>query len=212
MALPGVMFALLTWQVRDHGPLLRVDRSASHALLHPDRFSEVLSDLGNVQVAVPVLVVVLVYVAWRGCRERVVRWWVAPVGGAGVMVVLPAVVVPLKEWVDRAGTAAVPPGGGYFPSGHTATAVVAYGAAVLVVLPWVRTAPARRAVVAGGAVLVTAVSYGLVRRGYHWPLDVVASWCLGAVLLSLLVAVVRGVSRSRSRTSAGTAHQRSGPS
>ena len=35
------------------------------------------------------------------------------------------------------------------------------------------------------------MSYGLVRRGYHWPLDVVASWCLCAVLLSSLWLFLR---------------------
>ncbi|MYR57356.1 phosphatase PAP2 family protein, partial [Streptomyces sp. SID625] len=97
----------------------------------------------------------------------------------------------------RPGTPAVPPGTGYFPSGHTATAVVAYGGAVVVLRPWLRTARARRLAVAGGVVLVLAVSYGLVRRGYHWPLDVVAAWCPGTVLLAVL-------SRSTRRSSSGT--------
>lgn len=46
----------------------------------------------------------------------------------------PALVAPLKEWTDRPGTPAVPPAVGYYPSGHTATAVVAYGAATVLLL------------------------------------------------------------------------------
>ena len=38
------------------------------------------------------------------------------------------------------------------------------------------------------AVVNAGVGFGLVRRGYHWPLDVVGSWCLCAVLLTLLAA------------------------
>lgn len=212
LGLPAVLFALITWQVLVDGPLLRADRRVSQALLHADRASELLSDLGNVQVAVPVLVVVLGCVAWWGRRAQKERWWVPPLAAALLMALLPALVVPLKDWTVRHGTAAVPPGVGYYPSGHTATAAVGYGAAVIVLLPWLRTARARRAVVAGGAVLVLGVSYGLVRRGYHWPLDVVASWCLCAVLLSLLWRVIGLFSRSTRRSSSGTASSRSGPS
>lgn len=209
---PALLFSLITWQVVSHGPLLGVDRDVSRVLLRPDRGSELLADLGNVQVAVPVLVVVLGYVTWRGRAAGRDRWWPAPLGAAGLMVLVPVFVVPLKEWTARHGTAAVPPGVGYFPSGHTATAAVAYGAATLVLLPWLRTALARCAVVGVCAALVLGVSYGLVRRGYHWPLDVVASWCLSAVLLSSLWLLLSGPGRSRRRSSSGTASSRSGPS
>ncbi|WP_345669037.1 phosphatase PAP2 family protein [Streptomyces similanensis] len=212
VGLPAVLFALITWQVVDDGPLLGADRRLSRALVEPDRASELLSDLGNVQVAVPVLVLVLGYAAWRGRGAGVVRWWAAPLAAAVLMAVLPAFVVPVKEWAGRHGTSAVPPGTGYYPSGHTATAAVAYGGAVLVLLPWLRSALARRVAVGVCAALVLAVSYGLVRRGYHWPLDVAASWCLCAVLLTCLGLVLRRLSRSTSRTCSGTASRRTGPS
>ncbi|MER6980758.1 phosphatase PAP2 family protein [Streptomyces carpinensis] len=206
------MFLLITRQVVTDGPLLRADRRVSGELLHPDRASELLSDLGNVQVAVPVLVVVLGYAAWRGRSEGAARWWLPPLAAALAMALLPVFLVPLKVWTARHGTAVMPPGVGYYPSGHTATASVSYGASALVLLQWLRTALARTAVAALCAVLVLGVSYGLVRRGYHWPLDVVASWCLSAVLLSVLWLVTGGLSRSRSRSSAGTPSSRTGPS
>lgn len=50
-----------------------------------------------------------------------------------------------REELDRpARTPRQPPGTGYFPSGHTATALLAYGGAVLVLLPWLRGDRARR--------------------------------------------------------------------
>lgn len=212
VAAPAGLFSLITWQVVAHGPLLRADRRASDALVRPDRASEVLSDLGDVQVVVPVLVVVLVGVAWRGRSAGAARWWLPPLAAGLLMALLPALLVPLKEWTARHGTDVMPPGTGYYPSGHTATAAIGYGAAALVVLPWLRAALARAAVVVLCAVLVLGVSYGLVRRGYHWPLDVVASWCLCAVLLSVLWLVTGGLSRSRSRSSSGTPSSRTGPS
>ncbi|MET9774922.1 phosphatase PAP2 family protein [Streptomyces sp. NPDC006367] len=203
------LFALITWQVVADGPLVGLDERASRALVHPDRFSELLSDLGNVQVAVPVLVLALAYAAWRGRAGGAGRWWLPPLAGAAAMVLVPVLVVPLKEWTDRPGTPAVPPAVGYYPSGHTTTALVAYGAATLLLLGVLRSPAVRRLLVALCAVLVLGASYGLVRRGYHWPLDVVAGWCLGAVLL-VGVSPVLGRRTHRQRPS-GTPGSRTGP-
>jgi undecaprenyl-diphosphatase len=111
------------------------------------------------------------------------------------MALMPLIVIPLKEWTDRPGTPVVPPATGYYPSGHTATAAAAYGAAALILVPWLLTALVRRAVAATAVVLVGAVSLGLVLQGYHWPSDVVASWCLGTVLLGALWLLLRRVGR-----------------
>nr|WP_245695495.1 phosphatase PAP2 family protein [Streptomyces antibioticus] len=197
LGLPALLFALITWQVVADGPLLRLDERVSRALLHPDRASELLADLGDIRVAVPVLAVVLVYVALRARRTGTDRWWVPATAGAVLMALVPALIVPLKELTARHGTHVMPPGPGYFPSGHTATAAVAYGAATLLLLPWLRTAWARRALVALCALTVLGVSFGLVRRGYHWPLDVVASWFLCTVLLGSLWLFLDRRPRSR---------------
>ncbi|MEU8754287.1 phosphatase PAP2 family protein [Streptomyces chartreusis] len=209
LGLPALLFALITWQVVADGRLVDLDEAASRALIHPDRLSELLADLGNVPVAVPVLAVVLVYVTWRHRRTGTDHWWWPAAAAAVLMALVPALVVPLKELTDRPGTPAVPPATGYYPSGHTATAVVAYGAAALLLLPWLRTALARRTVLVLCAALNLGVAFGLVRRGYHWPLDVVASWCLGTVLMTLLWLFL---SRSSRRTSVGTPSSSSGPS
>lgn len=196
-----------------NGLLLRVDRRVSDALAHPDRFSELLADLGNVQVAVPILVVALVHVAWRGRAAGTYRWWLPPLAAALLMALVPALIVPLKELVDRPGTPLVPPATGYYPSGHTATAAVAYGSATLLLLPWLRTVYARRALHGACAVVNLAVGYGLVRRGYHWPLDVVASWCLCTVLIASLWMFLVRVGRAGADASAVSARSPScGPS
>ncbi|MGW0871477.1 phosphatase PAP2 family protein [Streptomyces sp. NPDC002740] len=210
---PALLFALITWQVAADGPLLRPDERLSRALVHPDRVSELLADLGEVQIAVPVLALVAGYVAWRGRAAGGARWWVPPLAASAVMVLVPLIVVPLKVWTDRPGTPAVPPATGYYPSGHTATAAVAYGAAALILLPWLRSASARWLALATSAVLVLAVSFGLVRRGYHWPLDVVASWCLCTVLLGALwLLLERGrPGRERPGTTAGRPCQTGAP-
>ncbi|MFF9584318.1 phosphatase PAP2 family protein [Streptomyces achromogenes] len=197
LVLPVLLLALITWQVVTDGPLLRPDAEVSRALVHPDGFSQFLSDLGNVQVAVPVLVLALALALWLGRVRGTRRWWLPPLAAAVLMALVPAVVVPLKEWTGRPGTPVVPPATGYFPSGHTVTALVAYGSAALLLRPRLRSPAARRALAAGCGVLVLGVSYGLVRHGYHWPLDVVAGWCLGAVPLAVLARVVGRDGRSR---------------
>jgi len=161
---------------------------------------------------VPVLVVVLAYVARRGRAAGTYRWWLPPLAAALLMALVPALIVPLKELIARPATPVMPPGTGYYPSGHTATAAVAYGSATLLLLPWLRTAYARRELIIACAFVNLAVGFGLVRRGYHWPLDVVASWCLCAVLLAGFVPTVERLSRSSRRTSAGTPSSSNGPS
>ncbi|MEU0913478.1 phosphatase PAP2 family protein [Streptomyces althioticus] len=197
-AVPLLLFVLITWQVLADGPLLALDERLSDALVRPDRASEILSDLGNVEVAVPVLALALAVTAWRLRAAGVDRWWLPPAAGAAAMVLVPVLVAPLKAWTDRPGTPAVPPATGYFPSGHTATATVAYGAATLLLLPLLGSPAARRGLVALCALLILGASYGLVRRGYHWPLDVVGSWCLALILLQALsLAVARYGRRAR---------------
>ncbi|MFF3917069.1 phosphatase PAP2 family protein [Streptomyces sp. NPDC001852] len=198
LGLPAALFALITWQVVVHGPLLRLDSRLSRDLVRPDGFGQVLSDLGNVQVAVPVLAAAVIYALRRGRATGAHRWWLPPAAAAVLMALVPVIIEPLKDWTARPGPVE-PPAVGYFPSGHTATAAVAYGSATLLLLSWLRSTAARRSLVTGCAALVLGVSYGLVRHGYHWPLDVVASWCLCTVLLTAL-SLVPGVGRSATRT------------
>ncbi|MEO3766556.1 phosphatase PAP2 family protein [Streptomyces sp. B8F3] len=106
--------------------------------------------------------------------------------GAAAFTVLPAVVLPLKSAQARPG----PKGpladdyAGFFPSGHSTTAAVAYGAVVLLLLPLLRSPAARRLLVAAAGTVVLGVGAGLVWREYHWPLDVLAGWSLAGVLLA----------------------------
>ncbi|WP_432151037.1 phosphatase PAP2 family protein [Streptomyces sp. bgisy029] len=179
-ALLVALFGLITWQVAADGPLVRLDERVGESLFRrgPAALTQLFSDLGAVPVALPVLVCAMAYALWRGARRL-------PVYAALTMAAVPALVIPLKVATARQGplTEAV----NYYPSGHTATAAVAYGASALLLLAvdrptWLRTwMPPVAAVV-----LTAATGVGLVLHGYHWPLDVLASWCLGPVLLAPL--------------------------
>ncbi|MGP9018240.1 phosphatase PAP2 family protein [Streptomyces sp. BR1] len=173
LAVLTALFAVITWQVVADGPLRRLDERVDHHLAGrgPQPPAQVLADLGSMPVALPVLALALGYALWRGARATALI-------AALTMAVVPALIVPLKTWTDRAGPLTTDTG--YYPSGHTATAMVAYGASALLLTSYVR----RRwvpPVVAG--VLTVATGIGLVLHGYHWPLDVLASGCLCGVLL-----------------------------
>ncbi|MFH0242165.1 hypothetical protein ACGRHY_06905 [Streptomyces sp. HK10] len=79
--------------------------------------------------------------------------------------------------------------------------MVAYGAVALLVLPCVRARPrwVRWAPPAVAALVCAAVGAGLVWRGYHWPLDVLGSWCLGTPLLAAVLAASGGSGRFPNR-------------
>lgn len=188
---PALLFALITWQVLARGPLARLDERLSASLVHRGAPTQFLADLGNITVAVPALALVLLFVAWRARAAGRDHWWRSSAAAALLMAAVPLWVVPLKELIARSGPPIMGPGTGFYPSGHTATASVAYGSAVLLLWPWLRGTLARRAAVAVAVVVNVGVGFGLVRQGYHWPLDVVASWCVCALLLSSLRFGVR---------------------
>lgn len=198
---PALLLVLITWQVAAHGPLARADERLGDALLRPDGVSGFLADLGGVPVAVPVLVAALAVAALLARRAGSPRWWLPPLVTALLMAAVPLLVVPLKELIDRPGPPPMAPDTGFYPSGHTATAAVAYGGAVLVLWPWLRGAAARVPALALCTALNAGTGIGLVRHGYHWPLDVVGSWCLCALLLT-------GLGIFLTRRGAGTAPRR----
>ncbi|MFI0722474.1 phosphatase PAP2 family protein [Streptomyces sp. NPDC021224] len=193
------LFAVLTAQVSGGGRLVARDwavlgwfqrAAAAHpALTGP---AQVLSDVGNVQVAVPLLLAAVVAAGVRGRRSGLPLWWLPPLAAVLAMALVPLVVGQVKSAVARPapGKLRLGPDGyaGFFPSGHTATSSVAVGCAALLVLPAVGRAVLRRALYAAALLLAAGVGAGLVWHGYHWPLDVVASWCLAASLLSVVAA------------------------
>ncbi|MEU8435429.1 phosphatase PAP2 family protein [Streptomyces sp. NPDC029216] len=168
--------------------MLSPDRALSRALVRtvPDAVTERLADLGNVPVALPVLALAMAYAVRRGHRF-------AALAAALAMALVPALIVPLKEWTARPGPLE-PWAAGYYPSGHTATALTAYTAAALLLTPHTR----RPWPLPAAAALTALTATGLVLRGFHWPLDVLASLLM---CTPLLLGVRWAVGRSRRRSS-----------
>lgn len=185
----------MTWQTASDGPLRAADERLGLLLAGegPGALTQLLADLGSMAVALPVLALALGEALRRGQRVR-------PLGAVVAMAAVPALVVPLKLWIDRPGP--LTDATGYYPSGHTATAMVAYGSAALLLAPYLgrsRTLPV-------AALLTLATGVGLVLHGYHWPLDVLGSLALCGMLLLLTEAAINGFC-SRQLEHDGERHQ-----
>jgi undecaprenyl-diphosphatase len=195
-----LVLVFLTVNVLAHGPLVTLDehiRQTVQGWAHsaawrwlgdsPHAPAQLLTDLGRVTVAVPVLAVVAAVLAIRGHTVRPVL-----AAAAGVVLLL-VTVIPAKIIIARPGpgTSALTPGSwGYFPSGHTSTACVCYSIAVLLVIAgqrdWIR-----RAALTGLAAVWLLVGAALVWCDYHWASDVLAGWALSALIVWLALRVPR---------------------
>jgi undecaprenyl-diphosphatase len=97
----------------------------------------------------------------------------------------------VKEVVARARPSLVDPvataHGKSFPSGHSMSATIAYGALLLVFLPTI--ARRYRAVVVGGAVVLTlAIGFSRLALGVHYLSDVLGGYILGLAWLAASTA------------------------
>ena len=210
-----LILILLTVDVLTNGPLVAADyhiRAAVQARATSPRWLwlgqgryapfQLIVDLGNNQIAIPVLAVcALIAVA----RRRSLRPLLA---AAAAVVLLLATVVPAKILIGRSGPGLgpVPPGHlGVFPSGHSSTSAVCYGLAVLLLVP-VLPARARTPAVAAVAAVCLLVGLGLVWCDYHWFTDVLAGWALSGIIIQvcLRLAPPPAPGPERSRNDPGT--------
>jgi len=187
-----LVLAFLTANVLADGPMIALDRhirAAVQAHANAARWlwighgahapAQLLTELGNNQVAVPVLLLGAVVVA---ARHRSLRPLVA--AAAGVVLLL-AIVTPAKILTDRAGPGLPPvPFGhlGVFPSGHTTTSGVCLALAA-VLLAADLPPRARRAVIAVMVALCFLVGLALIWCDYHWFSDVAAGWALTPLIV-----------------------------
>jgi len=141
------------------------------------------------------------------CAQQAWRLWPIVLTSVNLALV-GAVVMGLKTAVQRTAPPTAVSNGdyaGYFPSGHTATAVVCFGTAAFLAAAllgegldapatvgsrsgWDR---AERVAVGVGLTVGVVVGLGTVMKGNHWPTDVVGGLLVGFVALVTGVAVVR---------------------
>ncbi|WP_370150409.1 phosphatase PAP2 family protein [Streptacidiphilus sp. EB129] len=133
----------------------------------------------------PSAIVVALWLGWRSWRARSLR----PLLVVGVaLVLLNMSVGAVKIGTGRlgphyahvAGSSELFQGGGIFPSGHTANAVVTWGIVAYLAVRWRRL----------GAVLAGFMGFSIgmttIYLGTHWTSDVLSGWAAGALVLLAL--------------------------
>ncbi|MBY5163711.1 phosphatase PAP2 family protein [Salsipaludibacter albus] len=182
-------FLLLWLLVEAWPPMARLDERVADGLNAAVSGSGVVvsalsavTDLGGTGTAVLLMTLATVFLLIRR-RRRLATFVVTT--GLGLAALGPAT----KAIVDRARPMVdVPivqtPSNASFPSGHSMTAVVVYGALLLVALPSVRRR-VRPWLIAGAVLVMVAVGLTRLALGVHFVSDVLAGWALGVGWLAI---------------------------
>lgn len=188
-------FAVLALAVHTHAALTRVDPDVAGDILGlrsvwATHVAQTLTLIGG-EVVVGAGALLLLIAALQRCGRRYAAIVAATMGTSVVLTVTVKLLFGRARpgVIDRLG----PVDGSYsFPSGHTLNSAVFLGLVCLVFVPLLSNAALRRLLVGASFVLAVGIGASRVYLGYHWTTDVLASWCIAAVLLSLAhVAVVR---------------------
>lgn len=184
--LVAVPFGLLLRQVISGGSLITVDTSAANSLHDWVReraalvtVMRMVSFLGS-PIWFYAIVGTAVVFLWRRDRKRLAVFLAATclLGGAVDSVVKILVDRPRPSLQHPVATAH----GKSFPSGHSMSSVVAYGALLLVFLPAI-SKRLRKIVATSIATLVLAIGFTRLALGVHYITDVLGGFVLGAAWL-----------------------------
>jgi len=186
VVLVGIPFGLLLHQVTTDGPLTHLDESAAqwlHTRLVDNDAAEaalqVVSFTGKpifltMAVGLPAL-----WLLRRGARKLVLFLAIVSLGGGAVDTVVKVAVGRPRPTFDEPIATAF---GNSFPSGHSMSSLVCYGALLLVFLPLI--AQRWRPLAIGATVLlVLAIGLSRLALGVHFISDVLGGYVLGAAWL-----------------------------
>lgn len=171
------------WPASLDAPVTRTVTGARGGLLA--FLAEAVTFVGSTIGLAALTAVVAAWLGWRVSRWRAALALVLTMVGADLLT------RTLKGWVGRPRppvAVMVPPPATdpAFPSGHTTSSTVFFGAVALLVVLGVLPSPRPRLAVGLCAAAVTLVGFSRVVLGYHWMTDVVGGWVIGMGYLALV--------------------------
>jgi undecaprenyl-diphosphatase len=186
IALVGAPFGWLLHEVTTDGPFTKLDASAAQwlhvRLVHnqvADAALKAVSFTGKPVFLTPLVGLPALWLWRRGARKLVVFLLVVSIGGGLIdTAVKMAVGRPRPKFDQPIATAF----GNSFPSGHSMSSLICYGALLLVFIPLV--APRWRvAAIVGTSLWVAAIGFSRLALGVHFLSDVLGGYALGAAWL-----------------------------
>jgi membrane-associated phospholipid phosphatase len=192
--LVGVLVGLLLAKVASHGAVGRTDTQvdrwfAAHRTNDLNRTTHYVAHAAETPTiaALAVLTVAGAALAWRRWRDPMLIA-VAVTGEVLIFLTITLLVDRPRPPVNHLDVA---PPTSSFPSGHTAAAVVLYGAWALLAWQRSRSALLRGLLTLLAIVVPIAVALSRMYRGMHYPTDVLAGALLGTGWLAVTVGGIR---------------------
>jgi undecaprenyl-diphosphatase len=191
LALVAVLAALVTT-----GVAAPIDHAIIHAIRDPElaRHLTVLRPITELGSTPAVTIIAAVTVV----AGVAIGPWIHGVIGAAVIVLASLGTSILKVLIARERPDLLEPivveRGFAFPSGHSALGMVAWGILAVLISRSRLPVAARRAIVAGAAVIVFLIGVSRIWLGVHYPTDVVAGWIAGATIVLGYAEITRAVS------------------
>jgi undecaprenyl-diphosphatase len=205
IALVGAPFGWLLHEVTSNGPFTKLDTSAAEwlhtRLVHDHTAVAVMKAVSFTGKPIFLTFVVGLPVLWlwrRGARKLVVFLLVVSLGGSAIDTAVKIAVGRPRPKLDQPIATAF---GKSFPSGHSMSSLICYGALLLVFLPLIARRWRVPAIVAT-VVWVLAIGFSRLALGVHFLSDVLGGYFLGGAWLIGSVAAfeVWRVDRGRPRT------------
>lgn len=185
----GVLTLTAVWHLLPAGHRLDtvwLDRISTQAPSSWLTWADTITTLGSFPVTIPLALGVAGYLWYRWCQRIALLWVGVFTSGQGVLYAL--------KWLfgrDRPSAPGLLRGDFSFPSGHAFSAMLLYGAMLLISwprwnVPWIRWTAA---LVTGG--LIFAVGWSRLLLRVHYPTDVLGGFALGGIWLILFRAALR---------------------